>query len=149
MIADVADPAAPVVLATRPVPGEFCHSVWPTGDGAFVYSTNEAPGGFVRVWDVAALPGVTPVGSYVADPAATVHNAQVDGDYLFVSYYTQGLRIADIRDPADPVEVQFYDTFPGTDAGPPWNGNWGVHAVEGRVAVSDLRNGLFLFRFTP
>jgi len=83
-----------------------------------------------------------------SDPNITPHNAYVIGDYLHLSCYQDGLKIFDITDPTDPVEVAFYDTFPDEPGGL-FEGNWGVDAYQGfdRIFLSDWQFGLYVVSF--
>jgi hypothetical protein len=83
----------------------------------------------------------------------TAHNPVVQGDLLFVSWYTDGVRVLDIRDPAAPREVAAW--VPPADAAPgavrTYLGLgamvWGV-AVDGDLVVaSDVNSGLWVLRF--
>ena len=61
---------------------------------------------------------MTQVGTYKVGPASSVvHNVQVSGDLLFVSYYKEGLRVCSIADPVNPVEIAHYDTYAPTADG--------------------------------
>jgi hypothetical protein len=122
--------------------------------------------GSLRFWDLSepALPRV--LGTYhtprthvdpVLGPAErgvfSAHNPVVQGDLLFVSWYSDGVRVLDIRDPAAPREVAAW--MPPTDAAPaavrsivgPGPQVWGV-AVDGDLVVaSDVNSGLWVLRF--
>ena len=43
----------------------------------------------------------------------SVHNVLIKDDLLYVSYYVYGTRIVDISDPYNPIEVGYYDWYPG------------------------------------
>jgi hypothetical protein len=85
----------------------------------------------------------------------SAHNPVVQGDLLFVSWYADGVRVLDIRDPAAPREVAAWmppaDAAPGavrTSLGPDAL-VWGV-AVDGDLVVaSDVNSGLWVLRFVP
>ena len=67
-----------------------------------------------------------------------------DDDLLFISWYQAGVQLIDISEPANPVLLGGFDTFPGAVAG--HDGNWGVYPLLGldRVLASDLDGGLFI-----
>ena len=74
------------------------------------------------------------------------HNAYWLGDYVYVSYYLDGVYIFDASDPTDVKAVYHYDTnelFPEDD----FNGCWGVYPYlpSGRILASGMVNGLFVF----
>jgi uncharacterized protein (TIGR03437 family) len=64
---------------------------------------------------------------------------------LFVSWYQAGLQVIDLSDPAAPVRVGEFDTFPDpTVTG--FRGDWGAFPFLGfdRVLLSDLDGGLYV-----
>lgn len=70
-------------------------------------------------------------------------------NFLYISYYSKGLRILDVLDPENPIEVAYYDT-PGqiTDETDPTHaGSWGVYPYlpSGNILLSD-RDGLRVFQ---
>ncbi|HHS95875.1 MAG TPA: T9SS type A sorting domain-containing protein, partial [Phaeodactylibacter sp.] len=80
-----------------------------------------------------------------ADPNSIPHNLIVRGNYLYVSYYYDGLQVYDISDPANPVRAYYYDTstLPNEQS---YKGAWGVYPFlpSGNILVSDMQNGLFV-----
>ncbi|MFD3166440.1 PA domain-containing protein [Herpetosiphon sp. NSE202] len=72
----------------------------------------------------------------------TVHNSEVQGQYLYASWYRDGLRMLDISDPSQPKEVAAWP-----------NGNspsvnlWGVQVRDQYVYVSDFNYGLYVLEF--
>jgi len=87
---------------------------------------------------------------------ATVHNGFVHGNYLFVAYYAAGLRVFDISDVRNIVEVGKYDTYLDPDGNGNNNNNptaqtegaWNVYPYlpSGNILVSDLVYGLFVVK---
>ncbi|HWP29266.1 MAG TPA: PA domain-containing protein [Chloroflexota bacterium] len=82
----------------------------------------------------------------------SAHNPVVQGELLFVSWFSDGVRVLDIRDPAAPREVAAWIPPPPASprAVPTYLGPgplvWGV-AVEGDLVVaSDINNGLYTLR---
>jgi len=61
-----------------------------------------------------------------------------------MSYYVDGTRVLDITDPANPLEVGYFDTSDWTGL---YDGNWGTYAYlpSGYIISSDRANGLFIF----
>jgi len=62
--------------------------------------------------------------------AFSPHNPVIVGNLLFVSWYQAGLQVFDLTNPADPVWIGAYDTYPlpgNTDLA----GNWGVFPFLG------------------
>ena len=74
------------------------------------------------------------------------HNLIFDGDLLHVAYYVDGYYVWDLSDPANPSLYAYYDTseVPHSLG---YKGAWGVYPFlsSGRVLVSDMQEGLFVF----
>jgi len=148
-VVNIANKSAPVRLADVLYPGAFTHNTWTTEDGKYLFTTDEVnPGGHLLVWDVRFPASITQVGSYEAAPDRTVHNVFVKGNYAYLSYYSEGIRILDIEDPTYPVEVGSYDTFSDFDAGG-FDGCWDVYPYfnSGVITAYDRKYGLFVFSF--
>jgi hypothetical protein len=82
----------------------------------------------------------------------SAHNPVLQGDLLFVSWFSDGVRVLDIRDPAAPREIAAWVPPPGTapEAVRNYLGEgaqvWGV-AVDGDLVVaSDINSGLWVLR---
>lgn len=146
-IVDVSNKAAPVVVASWSWAGNNAHSCDLSTDGRYILTTDEVTGGRLRIFDISNLNDIRQVASYTPNSAAIIHNVYVRGDLAFISFYTEGLRILDITAPENPVEVGYYDTFPGASGG--FNGAWGAYPYtpSGRIYVSDIQSGLFVVEF--
>ena len=84
----------------------------------------------------------------------SAHNPVMQGDLLFVSWFSDGVRVLDIRDPVAPREIASWVPPPGAapEAVRNYLGEgaqvWGV-AVDGDLVVaSDINSGLWVLRFT-
>jgi choice-of-anchor B domain-containing protein len=147
---DVSNPAVPRELVSHDYPDAFTHSAWPSAGGRFLFTTDEVPGGHMRVFDLVTPDGGGPVrqvGRFIASQPAIIHNVHTRGDLVFASYYTAGMRVIDVSTPRLPVEVGFIDTFPG--ASQTFQGAWGVYPYDpaGRIFISDQQTGLWIVRF--
>ena len=69
---------------------------------------------------------------------------------MFQSNYVSGLRILDISDPANPVEVAYFDTVPYGDNSPGFSGSWSNYPYygDGTVLVTSGAEGMFIVRPT-
>ena len=76
------------------------------------------------------------------------HNVMIRGNFAYVAYYNEGLRIYDLR-PQIPVEVAHFDTYPEEETLFTMRGAWGVYNQfpSNRILVSDRVHGLFLLNF--
>lgn len=147
-IYNIADPANPVVVqqVSIPSPG-YVHNVWATEDLHYMLTTEETPNHTVKVWDIRDLQNVSLIGEYLGN-SQLAHNVIVKNDYAFISHYESGIRVLDLSDPADPVEVAFYDTYPESES-PNFNGAWGVYPFGngGKIYGSDIQSGLYVLEF--
>ena len=150
-IADVSDKERPVSLATASYPNvAYAHQGWLTEDHTFFYMNDEGdePQGLVEgtrtlVWDVTDLDDPLLVREYIAETDATDHNLYVVGDLMYQSNYSAGLRILDISEPDNPVEIGFFDTSP-YEGGASWS-NYPFFE-SGVIAVTGTGDGLFLLK---
>jgi hypothetical protein len=162
-VATIADPSSPVVLAEAAFHTDaLTHSCWLSPDGRFLYLTEENVNAPVRIYDVSSPASLRLAGTYQPRLGTVPHHFLVrDGRWAYLSHYKHGVEVVDVSDPATPRLVGFYDTHPGADEEPTgvspahdegqdlYEGAWGVHWTDdGRVVVSDMHRGLFVFRFT-
>lgn len=152
-IADVTDKNAPVALAAVDYPSAiYAHQGWLTEDHRYFYMNDEGdePQGLVEgtrtlVWDVEDLDEPVLATEYIAETPDTDHNLYIVGDLMYQSNYGAGLRILDISDPVDPVEIAYFDTTP-YEGGASWS-NY-PYFESGIVVVTSTGDGLFLVRNT-
>ena len=77
---------------------------------------------------------------------AIVHNIETYGNYAVIAHYTAGIRILNISNPSNPVEVAWYDTYPSSNS-TNFSGCWGVYKFSsGKIIGSDISNGLFVIK---
>ncbi len=116
----------------------------------FIYTTNEvsSPAGKLNVWDIRDLNNITFVRDWqpTGITTAIVHNIETYGNYAVIAHYTAGIRILNISNPSNPVEVAWYDTYPSSN-NTNFNGCWGVYKFSsGKIIGSDISNGLFVIK---
>jgi hypothetical protein len=109
-------------------------------------TTDEVAGGDLHIWSVQNPAFPVAITTWTANPGAIIHNVTVRGDSAYISYYTEGLQVVDISNPASPLQVAYYDTWPGSSGG--FNGAWGVYPFleSGNILVSDISTGLYVLR---
>ena len=137
--------------------GYNSHSSYPTPDGNTLVVCRETPGGDVKLYDISnpgtlptnPVPLVTITPASMGLEADIPHNPVVVSNYLFLSWYQNGIQVFDITDRTRPVRLGFYDTFPGSAASS-YEGNWGVFPSLGfdKVLLSDIQSGLYVMDFT-
>ncbi len=156
VIADVTNKDSTVTVANTSYPNQaYTHQGWLTEDHNFFYMNDELDemnGSVDRtrtlIWDVSDLDDPLLVKEFFLDSGASDHNLYVRDHFMYQSNYQAGLRILDISDPVNPVEVGNFDTTPfaGDDAG--FGGSWSNYPYfkSGVIAVSSRGEGLFILK---
>ena len=146
---DVTDKRAPVQLSRTSYPNVgYTHQGWLTDDHRYFFLDDEGDEFAFNlptrtlIWDLVDLDDPQLLNEYFAETPNTDHNQYIVGDYLFQSNYAAGLRILDISDVANPVEVAFLDTSPGDIGGGSWS-NYPFFA-SGIVVATGITEGLFI-----
>jgi LVIVD repeat len=124
--------------------------------------------GYLRVLDVSNPTAPKQIGEFrtqnalgIGDPAAgdfTIHNPLVVGNDVYISWYTDGVRVVNTKDPRNPKEVAFF--VPPASQQPIKPSKrfvltnttqvWGVayDASTRLVYASDMNSGLWILRRT-
>lgn len=155
-IADVTDKAAPVAIARASYPNvQYSHQGWLTDDHRYFYMNDEGDelAGVVArtrtiIWDVSELDDPIVAGEYLGETSATDHNLYIRGDLMYESNYVSGLRVIDISDRLNPVEIGFFDSVPNSENTPGFSGSWSNYPFfpSGTVVFTSMREGLFVVR---
>jgi choice-of-anchor B domain-containing protein len=152
-VVNIQNKANPQILRFIQYSGSGTHHAWSSiNGGRYVFTTDEiGTVNNVKIWDLQNLgsgPPYTPLAQYRASPNDIVHNVHGRGNYLYVSHYSAGMRVVDVHNPAAPVEVGWYDSYPGASGS--FNGCWGVYPYfpSGRWIGSDMQTGLYLLNFS-
>jgi choice-of-anchor B domain-containing protein len=136
----------------------YAHQGWLSDDQRYFYLDDEgdelagtAPKTRTVVFDLTDLEDPVVAREFYGNTAASDHNLYVKGRYMYQSNYVAGLRVVDIQDPANPVEVGHFDTVPVGENLPGFSGSWSNYPYfkSGVVAVTSMREGLFLIRYQP
>ena len=98
----------------------------------------------MKIWDIQDLGNINLIGEYLGENNLA-HNAHVKDDLVYISHYTTGIKVIDIFDPTDPIEVAAFDTYPQYDFDG-FYGCWGAFPFteNGYVYASDMQNGLYI-----
>lgn len=149
-IVDFTDPLSPVTLSTMTEYQQqgYNHSGWLSEDCGYYYMADENHNSDMKVLDVRDACNIEVIGTFDADSPETnsiPHNQIVACNYLYTSYYYDGLQVYDISDPAQPQRVLYYDTFDAANDDS-YRGNWGVYPFlpSGNILLSDMQRGLFV-----
>ena len=147
-ILDVTDPASIGVLPSVIWDGTVSHSGWPfTLDDKLYYAhTDEGYDQHLTILEVTDLENPKVLSRFSTRQGISIHNVQVVEGIAYISYYIDGLRVVDLRDPENPREVGHFDTVPVEDERDIFQGAFGVRVFEGLVYVSDIETGTYAFR---
>ncbi|MDQ3194701.1 MAG: choice-of-anchor B family protein, partial [Bacteroidota bacterium] len=126
------------------------HNIALTNDRRYALVTDEEgfpTPGRLRVWNVSDLNSITYVTYF--DPApfetAVVHNVEVYNNFAFLAYYAAGVKVLNISNPENPVEIGWFDTYPENNSGA---GCWAVYffPTSKKIIASDMFRGLFVLK---
>jgi choice-of-anchor B domain-containing protein len=155
-ISDVTDKSNPIALSTAEYPGAgYTHQGWITENHEYFYVNDELDevGGTqaltrTLIFDVRDLDDPVLVKEHMGTTAASDHNLYIRGNYMYQSNYSSGLRILDISDPANPVEVGYFDVNPVGDNEAGFNGTWSNYPYfeSGTIIVTGIESGLFMLK---
>lgn len=100
------------------------------------------------IWDLLDLDNPVVATNFYSPTTAIDHNNYIVGDTVYQSNYTSGIRILDIADILNPVQIGYLDTYPG-DNEPHFSGTWSNYPFfESRnIPISSIEEGLFIVRF--
>jgi choice-of-anchor B domain-containing protein len=147
---DISDHTNPVLLGVHPTPFAFSHNVWLSDDGKTLFNTDEKAKAPTSAFDVTDPENIKALDEF--NPPATLgenvipHNVHVRNDYLVISHYTDGCVVVDASRPTNLVQVGQYDTSTDFEVEKGFHGAWGAYPFfpSGRIAVTDIENGLFI-----
>jgi choice-of-anchor B domain-containing protein len=155
-IADVTEKAAPKRIAVAEYPNtSYAHQGWLSDDQRFFFLDDEGdeisgtvPKTRTLIWDVSKLDEPVLVKEFLGTTAASDHNLYVRGRYMYQSNYVAGLRVVDVADPANPIEVGYFDTVPWGENTPGFEGSWSNYPYfkSGTIVVSSIGQGLFIVK---
>jgi choice-of-anchor B domain-containing protein len=156
-VIDVSDKSTPILLDNWNTPNNFAHNCWPSDDGQILYTTDEKPGAYLTSYDVSDINNAVELDRIKSTHATNTipHNVHFMNDFIYTSYYNDGILIHDVSHPEYMVETGYFDTEPnfsgdaggGTDDD--YWGAWGVYPwlPSGLVIVSDAYHGLKILSF--
>lgn len=154
-VVDIGDPATPHIISSFTYSGVgYAHSCWITPNKRYILTGDESAGGHLYIWDMTDPESVFPIAQYEAGAGdSSIHNMQVVGSHAYISYYDQGLRVLDISDPENPVEVGWYTDSAwdnGSCSFSIYRGIWGIYALQPsrNLYLSEMcGGGLYVARF--
>ena len=158
-IADVTDKEHPTALAMASYPNVgYTHQGWLTDDQRYFFmddELDEIAGNVTNtrtlIWDVSDLDDPVLVKEHMSENRSSDHNLYIRGNRMYQSNYVSGLRVLDISDVENPVEIGYFDTVPYGEDAPGFNGSWSNYPFfkSGIVVVTSVREGLFVVKPKP
>lgn len=156
-IADVTDKANPVAISVADYPNTaYTHQGWLTEDHRYFYLNDEGDEASeivdatrTMIFDLTDLDEPVLAGEYFADNSAIDHDLYIKGNLMYQTNYLAGLRLIDISDPENPVEVGSFDTVPyGPNDNSPVLGAWSSYPYfeSGVIVVTSGREGVFFLK---
>ena len=147
-VLDVTDPSSIAVLGSIKWDDIFSHSGWPFElNGKLYYAhTSEGYDRHLAVLDVTDFGDLRVVSRFSTRQGLSIHNVQVVDGVAYISYYIDGLRVVDLRDPENPREIGHSDTVPAEEERGIAQGAWGVRVADGVVYISDIETGTYAFQ---
>ncbi len=128
----------------------YTHSGWLSDDGNTFVFADENHGLEMKICDVSDPTDITVESTCWSevDEQSMAHNQMIKGDFLYTANYHDGLVIHDISNPQEPELLAIYDTYSPLDHDS-YRGAWGIYCYlpSGRLLVSDMQYGLFVFEF--
>lgn len=139
----------------------YNHSSWVTDDGLHAIVAEEVPFGLPLItMDLSSLQGPNPAITNVKEFShrlelngnPTPHNPYIRNQYVFLSYYEDGLKVYDYSKPTKPVLHAYYDTYTLNNGSYPGGteGAWGCYPYlpSGNILISDITFGLHIISVT-
>ena len=148
---DITDRTNPMRIAEHETAFHFTHSVWIEKNRHILYTADEVAGAVIEAWNISDPTDIIKTDEFkVKNPNAPFiipHNVFHLDDKLYVSYYTEGVRILDTKDPENLIEVAYYDTHDEHKDG--FHGCWSVYPYfnSGICIASDIENGMFVLKY--
>ena len=156
-VMDVTDKSATREVAAAEYPNvAYAHQGWLSENHQYFVMNDELDerrGNTERtrmlIWDVTDLDDPILAREFLGQTRTVDHNLYVRAEYVFASNYTSGLRVFDIRNPADPSEVAYFDTHPGTDD-LSFDGAWSAYPffASGTIIANSHPDGLLVLKPT-
>ncbi|MAX69373.1 MAG: hypothetical protein CMP60_06790 [Flavobacteriales bacterium] len=129
----------------------YNHSGWLSDDGTIYAMQDENHGYDVKIIDVSDFNNITVLSNLNSGQNAQsmAHNGIIKGNLLYLAYYHDGLRVFDISNPSNPIQVCNYDTYSPASYNS-YKGAWGVYPYlpSGNIIVSDMQSGLYVLDCT-
>jgi choice-of-anchor B domain-containing protein len=152
-IYDVTNKSNVTLIKAVPYPDVgYCHQGWLDAERKYFYVNDEFDESNLGietrslVFDVESLANATYVTNFSTHLPSVDHNLYIDGRFVYEANYRTGLHIFDTtHDKTNPIEVGYYDTYPGSNSSG-YDGAWSNYPYfpNGTAIISDIDRGLFV-----
>ncbi|HSH74398.1 MAG TPA: hypothetical protein VLA09_01745 [Longimicrobiales bacterium] len=173
ILLDISDPVRPVRVAEVTDPNfAYWHSATFNNDGSKIVFTDEWGGGTAPrcrasdppSWGADAIftlaDGELELAGYYKLPVpqtdtenCVAHNGSIipvpGRDILVQGWYQGGLSVMDFTDPANPVEIAFFDRGPLSQEMLFTGGYWSTYWYNGHIYGAEIQRGVDVFRLEP
>ncbi|MDE2731599.1 MAG: choice-of-anchor B family protein [Bacteroidota bacterium] len=155
-IADVTDKDSTIALSSASYPAvRYAHQGWLSEDQAYYFMNDETDelGGAVDgtrtlIWNVSDLDDPQLEREFIAANRSSDHNLYIRDNLMYQSNYGSGLRIFDVADPVNPVEVGYFDPVTVVPDRPGFIGSWSNYPYfeSGTIVITGIDEGLFVLK---
>ncbi|MFD0964420.1 choice-of-anchor B family protein [Pseudofulvibacter geojedonensis] len=154
VVVDVTNPAAPTKISEVTYSNTaYTHQGWFNKNKSyFLVGDEEDEQNFGNnsrtiIFDFTDLDNLSYHSEFLSTSPAIDHNLYVKDDLVFQANYRAGLRVLNIADINNIVEVGYFDTYPANDS-PSFNGAWSIYPyfASGNIIISDIDRGFFVVR---
>ncbi len=154
-IADISDKSNPVIISKfEDINFGYIHQGWLTEDQKYFFVNDELNELYgtddtqtTLIFDLSDLDNPQILTVYDSGLNTIDHNNYVKGDLLFQSNYSTGLRVLNVKDPANPVEIANFDTYPSGDRAA-FVGSWSNYPYfsSGTIVMTSIEEGLYILK---
>jgi len=151
-IVDVSNKTNPTTMVEHNYSNYGSHAVWVSDDSKYAITADEKNGGYINIFDIQDFSNINHLSTWYPNETnaanKSAHNVFFKDNLLYISYYVYGTRIVDMSDPSNPIEVGYYDFYPGQSG--LYSGNWGTYpySANGLIYSTDFSgNGLFVMSY--
>ncbi|MEO0629597.1 MAG: choice-of-anchor B family protein, partial [Planctomycetota bacterium] len=148
---DLTDKNNPFEISNLNYPGRrYNHQGWLSEDRRYFYINDEfnsSGGTKMFIINVEDLENPEFVGVFQNGSTSDAHNLYIRGNRVYAANYKSGLRVHDISNRENPVEIAWLDTYPSEDS-TGYDGAWSNYPYfpSRNIIVSDIQSGLFVAR---
>jgi hypothetical protein len=144
------EPRQPIKIQDFATPYSTIHNMWLSDNSKTLFVTHEQFNMPMEAYDISDLSNIRQINEFKINPTneEIAHNVHVINDFVYASYYSDGVAVFDVSDPTNVVTVGYYDTQPTTTRA--YSGVWGAYGYykSGNMTLSDMTKGLFVIKPT-